>query len=261
MCLQKSVLIVLPNLRDIREHPPSLHVSLGSEIVDSVDTQSGYKEPDLVRGDVDVAAENIDWDISVDSSQIDWDIGTVEDIDDNGNGLGPYEMINASDVLQNTSPNEALESDRTSLDKEECGLHPEIPVSEISWDVSVETPQVDVIDDVILPNLGLDNQTSVPDTSSQTPKLKEERSKLLETEYRNKILDDLNEVCANYRIFVDESLMCIQCFVFFLYFYRKNSDPALNDILAFLGQGLMFNIKIMLSGQSVSKSTIDRFEE
>ncbi|KAE8098867.1 hypothetical protein FH972_016900 [Carpinus fangiana] len=192
----KSVLIVLPNLRDVREHPPSLHVSLGSEIVDSVDTQSGYKDPDLVRGDVDVAAENIDWDISVDSSQIDWDIGTVEETDDNGNGLGPYEMINASDILQNTSPNEAVESDGTSLDKEEGGLHPEVPVSEISWDVSVETPQVDVIDDVSLPNLGLDNQTSVPDTSFQTPELKEERSKLLETEYRNKILDDLNEVKA-----------------------------------------------------------------
>jgi hypothetical protein len=129
---------------------------MGSEIVDSADTQSGYKDPDIVRGDVDVAAENIDWDISVDSSQIDWD---------NGNGLGPYEMINASDFLRNTSRNEAVESDGTSLDKAECGLHPEVPVSEISWDVSVETPQVDVIDDVTLPNLGLDNQTSVPDTS------------------------------------------------------------------------------------------------
>jgi hypothetical protein len=32
-------------------------------------------------------------------------------------------------------------------------------------------------------------------------------------------------------------------------------------IKAFLGQGLMFNIDIMLSGQSVSKSTIGRVEE
>ena len=198
MSLQKSLLIVLPNLRDIREHPPSLHVSVGSEIDNSVNTQSSYNEPDLLRADVDVAADNIDWDISVDSSQIDWDIGTVEETDDNGNGLGPYEIINASEVLQDPSPNEVVGSDQTSLDKVELGLHPEISVSEISWDVSVDTPQVDVIDDVSLSNVGLDKQTFVPDTSSQMPEMNEERSKLLETEYRNKILDDLHEVCVNY---------------------------------------------------------------
>ncbi|KAF3968885.1 hypothetical protein ACB098_09G123200 [Castanea mollissima] len=192
----KSLSIVLPNLRDIREHPPSLHVYVGSEIDNSVNTQSSYNEPDLLRADVDVAANNIDWDISVDSSQIDWDIGTVEETDDNGNGLGPYEIINASEVLQDPSPNEVVESDRTSLDKVELGLHPEISVSEISWDVSVDTPQVDVIDDVSLSNVGLDKQTFVPDTSSQMPEINEERSKLLETEYRNKILDDLHEVKA-----------------------------------------------------------------
>ncbi|KAL4606944.1 hypothetical protein ACB092_09G139800 [Castanea dentata] len=192
----KSLSIVLPNLRDIREHPPSLHVYVGSEIDNSVNTQSSYNEPDLLRADVDVAANNIDWDISVDSSQIDWDIGTVEEADDNGNGLGPYEIINASEVLQDPSPNEVVESDRTSLDKVELGLHPEISVSEISWDVSVDTPQVDVIDDVSLSNVGLDKQTFVPDTSSQMPEINEERSKLLETEYRNKILDDLHEVKA-----------------------------------------------------------------
>ncbi|KAK7858034.1 CDK5RAP3-like protein [Quercus suber] len=192
----KSLSIVLPNLRDIREHPPSLHVSVGSEIDNSVNTQSSYNEPDLLRANVDVAADNIDWDISVDSSQIDWDIGTVEETDDNGNGLGPYEIINASEVLQDPSPNEVVGSDRTSLDKVELGLHPEISVSEISWDVSVDTPQVDVMDDVSLSNVGLDKQTFVPDTSSQMPEMNEERSKLLETEYRNKILDDLHEVKA-----------------------------------------------------------------
>ncbi|KAG2686965.1 hypothetical protein I3760_09G031500 [Carya illinoinensis] len=189
----KSLSIVLPNLRDIREHPPSLHVYVGSEFVTSVDTQSSS---DLVRGNVDVAADNIDWDISVDSSQIDWDIGTMEETDDNGNGLGPYEIITASDISQNSSPNEGVESDQTLLDKKEGGLQPEITVSEISWDVSVETPQVDVIDDVSLPNVGLDNETSVSTFSSQTPQMKEERSKLLETEYRNKILDDLYEIKA-----------------------------------------------------------------
>lgn len=198
---------MLPNLRDIWEHPPSLHVSMGSEIVNSVDTLSNAKEADLVRGDVDIAADTIDWDISVDSTQIDWDIGTVEE--DNGNGLGPYEIINASDVLQNSSPNEALESDQPSLDEKAHGVHPEIPVSEISWDVSVETARVDLIDDVSLPNVVLDDQASVPTTATVTSEMKEERSKLLETEYRNRILDDLYEVCSNYPISINNWLMWV----------------------------------------------------
>lgn len=218
MYLQKSLSIVLPNLRDIREHPPSLHVYVGSEIDNSVNTQSSYNEQDLLRADVDVAANNIDWDISVDSSQIDWDIGTVEETDDNGNGLGPYEIINASEVLQDPSPNEVVESDQTSLDKVELGLHSEISVSEISWDVSVDTPQVDVIDDVSLSNVGLDKQTFVPDTSSQMPEINEGRSKLLETEYRNKILDDLHEVCVNYCVlYLTGSWESNKPFLFFQY--------------------------------------------
>lgn len=175
---------MLTNLKDLREHPPSLNVSVDSEVVDSGNVQSSHNESNNVTADADANADSIDWDFSVDSSQIDWDIGTVEETEDAGNGLGPYEMVNASEILQN-SPNEAVKSD----------LVPEISVSGISWDISVETPQVDAIDDVNLPNVVVDNQTSVLDTSTQTIEIKEGRSQLLETEYRNKILDDLNEVC------------------------------------------------------------------
>ncbi|KAK9921730.1 hypothetical protein M0R45_030229 [Rubus argutus] len=178
-------LLVLTNLKDLREHPPSLNVSVDSEVVDSGNVQSSHNESNNVTADADANADSIDWDFSVDSSQIDWDIGTVEETEDAGNGLGPYEMVNASEILQN-SPNETVESD----------LVPEISVSGISWDISVETPQVDAIDDVNLPNVVVDNQTSVLDTSTQTIEIKEGRSQLLETEYRNKILDDLNEIKA-----------------------------------------------------------------
>ena len=67
-------------------------------------------------------------------------------------------------------------------------------MSDISWDISVETPQVDVIDDVSLPNIQLENQTYAPDSLPLIRGTREERSQLLETEYRNKILDDLYEV-------------------------------------------------------------------
>ncbi|KAM1109470.1 hypothetical protein ACFX13_009003 [Malus domestica] len=158
-----------------------------NEVVDSGDVQSSNNEINNAAVDVEINEDNIDWDFSVESSQIDWDIGTVdtvEETDDTGNGLGPYEMVNASEVQ--SSSNEAVKSD----------LIPEASVSDISWDISVETPQVNVIDDLNLSNVIVDNQTSPLDTSTQTTAIKEGRSQLLETEYRNKILDDLNEVKA-----------------------------------------------------------------
>ncbi|KAF5940538.1 hypothetical protein HYC85_021705 [Camellia sinensis] len=117
---------VLPNLRDIIENPPSLNVSVGSEVLDTVNVEARLDE----------------------SNHIDWDIGTVEETEDTGNGLGPYEIVNANEFLQNSPLNDdGVESDKTLLNKKE---------------------------DVVVP----------------------ERSQLLETEYRNKILDDLFEVCA-----------------------------------------------------------------
>ncbi|KAJ0089104.1 hypothetical protein Patl1_33035 [Pistacia atlantica] len=192
----KSSETVLLNLKDIRENPPSLNVSAASEILNSADGQSSFNDIKHVRQDMDVAADSIDWDISVETAQIDWDIGTVEETEDTGNGLGPYEIVNASDFTQSSSTNEAVETDRTQSKKQEDTLLPEVSASEICWDVSVETPQVDVIDEVNLPNVGMESQTYVPDTLTQSPGIKEDRSQLLETEYRNKILDDLNEIKA-----------------------------------------------------------------
>ncbi|MBA0800580.1 hypothetical protein Gohar_011006, partial [Gossypium harknessii] len=187
----KSSLAVLLSLKDICENPPSLSVSAASE---TLDLENTHNDINLGRGDIDVSADAIDWDISVDNAQIDWDIGTLEETDDGGGGLGPYEIVNASDILQNSSPNEVAESDKTPLDKTENP--PEISVSDISWDISVETPQVDVIDEVSLPNIQLENQTYASDSLPLTRGTREERSQLLETEYRNKILDDLYEMKA-----------------------------------------------------------------
>ncbi|OMO55203.1 hypothetical protein COLO4_36135 [Corchorus olitorius] len=192
----KSSIAVLLNLKDIRENPPSLNVSAASETLDLENTQMSSNEINLASGDIGVNTDTIDWDISVENAQIDWDIGTLEETDDSGNGLGPYEIVNASEILQNSSPNEAAESDRTQLDKTEENPPPEISVSDISWDISVETPQVDVIDDVSLPNIQLENKACAPETLHHTLGTREERSQLLETEYRNKILDDLYEMKA-----------------------------------------------------------------
>lgn len=176
----------------MRECPPSLNVSVGSDILGAVSVHSSENEIKHARGNIEAAAPDIDWDISVDSSQIDWDIGTLEGTDETGNGLGPYEIINPSDIIQTSSPTKSVKSDLATSEKEH-GLQ-----SEVSWDVSVETPQVDVIDDVSAPNVVLENQTSVPDTLNKLTEDKEERSQLLDTDYRNRILDDLYEVCHIY---------------------------------------------------------------
>jgi len=173
MILQRSLGDVIQNLKNMRENPPSLNVAVDSEIISDVNVYGSKNE---LNPAIDVP--DIDWDISVENSQIDWDIGTVEEADDNGNGLGPYEIINASDIG----------SDPT-VSNQELGSH-----ADISWDISVDTPQVDVIDDDGAPTVVLETQTSLPDALSQLTKNKEERSQLLDTEYRNKILDDLYEV-------------------------------------------------------------------
>lgn len=175
-------------MRNICENPPSVNVSVGSEIINEDSVNSSNDELNPAISNMEVAAPDIDWDISVESPQIDWDIGTMEETDDTSNGLGPYEIINASDILQTSSQTEDVGSDPT-ISNQELGS-----LADISWDISVETPQVNVIDDVNAPNVVLDCQTSFPDTLSQLTENKEERSQLLDTEYRNKILDDLYEV-------------------------------------------------------------------
>ncbi|XP_031129312.1 CDK5RAP3-like protein [Ipomoea triloba] len=175
----KTLGAVLQNLRNVRESPPSLNVSASTEIHHSVTAQASHGGVSHAITEADITADGIDWDITLDSSQIDWDIGTVEETEENGNGLGPYEIVNASDAMEPHLENQG-ESSVT-----------EVPVSEISWDISVDNPQVDAVEDV-----GLLNTVPHASTLTEAHTTSNERSPFLETEYRNKILDDLFEVKA-----------------------------------------------------------------
>lgn len=194
MQLQKSLVPVLLNLTSIRENPPSLNVSLGPDILQSVTGQSsGNDSSNRATKDVDYPSADIDWDITVDSSQINWDIGDVEEeTDDNGTGLGPYEMVNASDILQNSSSIDGIESEQNI---EENTI---VSVPEISWDIGVENPQMNTSEDTDQPNTALEKeQTSLPSTIvNQSQESENKRSQLLETGYRSDLLDDLYEVYA-----------------------------------------------------------------
>ncbi|XP_019098080.1 PREDICTED: CDK5RAP3-like protein [Camelina sativa] len=171
----KPLRIVLQSLKDIRDNPPSLSVLGVSEALDADNIQSSEN-----ANGTDTAADSIDWDITLDTAEIDWDVSMVEEVD-SGNDLGSYEIVNASDIPDN-SPCKVEESQG-----------PEVDVSEISWDVSVETPQVEEITDSAMLE---SNQTQLQDSTTQVLGSGGERSQLLDTEYRNKILDDLYEVKA-----------------------------------------------------------------
>ncbi|KAL0404980.1 UNVERIFIED_CONTAM: CDK5RAP3-like protein [Sesamum radiatum] len=69
-------------------------------------------------------------------------------------------------------------------------------MSGISWDISVENPQVSGAEDASL--LGTDTEfgSTYHYTRAEVTGSNQDRSQLMETEYRNKILDDLFEVKA-----------------------------------------------------------------
>ncbi|KAK4757380.1 hypothetical protein SAY87_018681 [Trapa incisa] len=229
----KAPWTVLPNLIGVRKNPPSLMVSAVSDINESTLHQTDYTE--AARGNADPAVYNIDWDISVDNSAIDWDIGTIEETEDSANGLGPYEIVNASEVLQSSS-NEAIKTNPSTGGE---NLQQEMTASEISWDISVETPQVDVMDDISLSNVGPDNPKLAAHPSTETSESKESRSQFLETDYRNAILDDLNEVYCFPHLCVLKSIQFLFHIHLFLLFPYCDQDLTIlclcsHQIKAFL---------------------------
>ncbi|KAK9057695.1 hypothetical protein SSX86_022531 [Deinandra increscens subsp. villosa] len=171
---------VLPNMRDIIENPPNLDVFAASEVLDSITVRTNPNEPNQFTSEVNPETDSIDWDITLDSSEINWDIGTVEE--DNGNGLGPYEIVDASEIPQNSS-NDDVASDE---------INRENMVSEISWDITVGNPEVELTQADVAPG----EPVAGINVINESQGVERIRSRLLETEYRSRILDDLFEIKA-----------------------------------------------------------------
>ncbi|XBI37226.1 hypothetical protein VPH35_122593 [Triticum aestivum] len=170
---------VVHNLKQLQANPPSLHVSVCKEVQNSLGTAMDGGEPI----DSNVPADDIDWDISVDNNGIDWDIGAVEQpVEESGNGFGSYEIIDANIELAGSEIYGVGASAYPSADKE--GLTCDTSENQICWDISTDNPEESAIVE------------NAPTESGQYECLTEERSQLLEKEYRNNILDDLLEVQA-----------------------------------------------------------------
>lgn len=195
---EKASRPVLQNLRELLENPPSLNISLSSQghecANDQLELEASFIQMEDLVADVDIAADNIDWDICVDSSQIDWDIGPVEETE-NGNGFGPYEIINSDEALHMTATDDNMGDDNSLVNKIEVDPA-DTSKSEILWDISIEKSQLDPVEGAMLSDANSDSQIAMPDVSTKSMGVKEERSLLLDTEYRNKILDDLFELKA-----------------------------------------------------------------
>ncbi|CAI9765680.1 unnamed protein product [Fraxinus pennsylvanica] len=187
---------LLPNLRNIRESPPSLNVYVTPEVSDTLIAQGCNDESAHMAGETDIGANSIDWDITMDSSQIDWDIGTVEETEDTGNGLGPYEIVNASDILENSPHKDGAVESHQVVSNPENSEAPDVSISESPWDIVVENPQVDGTEEADLSRIFSVPGSNVLNDSSKAPDTNHDRSQLLEIEYRNKILDDLFEIKA-----------------------------------------------------------------
>ncbi|KAJ1699897.1 hypothetical protein LUZ63_008409 [Rhynchospora breviuscula] len=165
---EKSSGAVLQNLCDLQQNPPSLHVTVCAEVQDSLVENSKVNQ----NLDLGSTIDGIDWNITMDETQIDWDIGAVEEqAEESANILDTHEI---SDSIV------------------EHGVQSTNKVEGIDWDVGIE-------------NLKLEMEASVQDASGEEhvhglvetiANGHDERSQLLETDYRNKILDDLLEIKA-----------------------------------------------------------------
>ncbi|XP_072982120.1 CDK5RAP3 protein homolog isoform X1 [Typha latifolia] len=195
---EKSPGAVLQNLRHLHENPPSLYVSISAEVENSLGVTSKVGSSSLTTGgqppDSHLSMDGIDWSISMDDSQINWDIGPVEQADETGDAFGSYEIIDSNIDLRDSENSNGVVSDHTMSSKAEEGVVSSTSESEICWDISIENPQIGALEDAVLPNASADAHIASSNESEQPQVLDEERSQLLETEYRNSILDDLFEL-------------------------------------------------------------------
>jgi hypothetical protein len=89
---------VLHNLKQLQDNPPSLYVSVCTEVESSLKETSKFHDSSVSAAGQNDSTTTTAFDIgSVDSIGIDWDIGSVEQpAKESGDGFGSYKIIDAN---------------------------------------------------------------------------------------------------------------------------------------------------------------------
>ncbi|CAN6440427.1 unnamed protein product [Victoria cruziana] len=183
--------LVLSNLRNLQTNPPSLNISVDPEIVESeVQVDRSYSLQIMEKQEHDVA--DIDWNITLDSTGIDWEIGLVHQAVDSEAPFGSNETVNSEENFHKLLSNGDIKTLHSSPIELVRGIGGQCPAQEVQWDINIENTPVEMLDGI--PNA--DQKHKISDLSACTINMTQEepRSKLLETEYRNRLLDDLFEI-------------------------------------------------------------------
>lgn len=194
--------IVLPSLKDLRENPPALDVFSSSEVA-ATSVLLTNKEQDKTF-EVEVSSNDIDWNIDTtadENAEIDWEIGTVEESKTCGNDKVEQTLQPASEKMEFVLQDDTVKGGFQSLGTKDDGIDWNVedtgvsePIqSEICWDISIEDVSVAATEEPLEQESSANHLSNFPEATENE---KHSLSPFLDTEYRNKLLDDLFELKA-----------------------------------------------------------------
>ncbi|KAL2628535.1 hypothetical protein R1flu_013221 [Riccia fluitans] len=215
--------IVLPTLKELRDNPPDVNapVNLTPKVMQQAkpkENRDSVTQPDMFTTEIDWGIDSvsgadagpsldINWDIgnmdpdSQDAGDkgekvenaadagpdIDWDIGTVDpDVDGAGNG---EEVGNSGQLFPGASDTQGVSEISWDIELPEGGA------TEINWDIDVEEDGL-VTATEVAPSTELGFSNGGSELESAGGEEVTQTLNLAETDYRNRLLDDLFELKA-----------------------------------------------------------------
>lgn len=192
---------VLPSLRDFRDNPPVLDVFSSSDVSATADLLT--KEQEKTSG-VEVSSNDIDWNINTtadETAEIDWEIGTIEQSETCRNDKVEQTLKPTSEKLEFVLQDDTVKGGFQPIDTkndiidhnvEDTGVSEPIQ-PEICWEISIEDASVAATEETMERESLAHHLSNFPEATENE---KHPLSPFLDTEYRNKLLDDLFELKA-----------------------------------------------------------------
>ncbi|XP_057817825.2 CDK5RAP3-like protein [Cryptomeria japonica] len=197
---------VLASLRDIHAGLSVLDVSASHEVsaskVLSSNTNFNFYEKLNTASEKEISSNEIDWNVNTavdEMAEIDWEIEPVEQTETSENGIMQEDVHPHTENVDFVSLENDLNDKSQSLDSKDGEIEwnienteaSEAVQSEICWDISIE----DISGDVREMSFEVDSPANHFDNGGAENGM-HPNSRFLETEYRNKLLDDLFELKA-----------------------------------------------------------------